>query len=218
MTALHKRVTWHATQAGTHALTCACSAKLFFSQLNPCRQEGRCMLLTLVHTAFTLVLPCASTLVYPYAPPLSTNVHSPCLLTCTDIRLPRGSTPCLPICTCVNRPAGYYGNSQSQTFNESSTSGRDYLAEVCRDWENAAQQAKTKRVVIVRTGIVLAKEGGAMAKMLPIFNIFAGGPLGNGQQWCSWIHRFDVAVWHSMTSFSCHVLPQSLECEPSCDS
>lgn len=43
----------------------------------------------------------------------------------------------------------------------------------------------------MRTGIVLAKEGGALAKMLPIFNIFAGGPLGNGQQWCSWVHRFD---------------------------
>ncbi|KAL0042688.1 hypothetical protein WJX79_007833 [Trebouxia sp. C0005] len=97
-----------------------------------------------------------------------------------------------PEVICSASAVGYYGNSQSQTFNESSTSGRDYLAEVCRDWENAAQQAKTKRVVIVRTGIVLAKEGGAMAKMLPIFNIFAGGPLGNGQQWCSWIHRDDL--------------------------
>ena len=86
--------------------------------------------------------------------------------------------------------AGYYGNSQNQTFSESSNSGQDYLAEVCRDWEAAAKQAKTKRVVIVRTGIVLAKEGGALAKMLPIFNIFAGGPLGNGQQWCSWVHRW----------------------------
>ena len=90
---------------------------------------------------------------------------------------------------------GYYGNSQSQTFNESSNSGQDYLAEVCREWEAAAQQAKTKRVVIVRTGIVLAKEGGALAKMLPIFNIFAGGPLGNGQQWCSWVHRWALLFW-----------------------
>ena len=85
--------------------------------------------------------------------------------------------------------AGFYGNSTNQTFNESSQSGADYLAEVCRDWEEAAKKAKTKRVVIIRTGIVLSKEGGALAKMLPIFNIFAGGPLGTGQQWCSWIHR-----------------------------
>ena len=91
--------------------------------------------------------------------------------------------------------AGYYGNSQNQTFNESSNSGRDYLSEVCRDWEAAAKQAKTKRVVIVRTGIVLAKEGGALAKMLPIFNIFAGGPLGNGQQWCSWVHRYSPSTF-----------------------
>jgi NAD dependent epimerase/dehydratase family enzyme len=134
----------------------------------------------LAHTAFTLVLPCAFTLVYPYA----TTLVYRCAFT---LVYPYVLTF---VCQC----AGYYGNSQSQTFNESSTSGRDYLAEVCRDWENAAQQAKAKRVVIVRTGIVLAKEGGAMAKMLPIFNIFAGGPLGNGQQWCSWIHRFGAAV------------------------
>lgn len=85
--------------------------------------------------------------------------------------------------------AGFYGNSQNQTFNENSSAGQDYLAEVCRDWEAAAKKANTKRVVIIRTGIVLSKEGGALAKMLPIFNIFAGGPLGTGQQWCSWIHR-----------------------------
>ncbi|KAL3144473.1 hypothetical protein ABBQ32_004213 [Trebouxia sp. C0010 RCD-2024] len=97
-----------------------------------------------------------------------------------------------PQVLCSASAVGYYGNSQNQTFNESSNSGGDYLAEVCRDWEAAAEQAKTKRVVIMRTGIVLAKEGGALAKMLPIFNIFAGGPLGNGQQWCSWVHRDDL--------------------------
>lgn len=44
--------------------------------------------------------------------------------------------------------------------------------------------------VVVGAGIVLAKEGGALGKMLPVFNIFAGGPLGTGRQWCSWIHRY----------------------------
>ena len=91
---------------------------------------------------------------------------------------------------CYFPTVGFYGNSQNQTFNENSSAGQDYLAEVCRDWEAAAQKAKTKRIVIIRTGIVLSKEGGALAKMLPIFNIFAGGPLGTGQQWCSWIHRY----------------------------
>lgn len=86
---------------------------------------------------------------------------------------------------------GYYGISETQTFSEASSNGRDYLAEVCREWESAAQRAKT-RVVLLRTGIVLGKEGGAIGRMLPVFQIFAGGPLGSGKQWCSWIHRDDV--------------------------
>ena len=86
---------------------------------------------------------------------------------------------------------GFYGSSEMATFNESSASGRDYLAEVCREWEAAASNAKT-RVVILRNGIVLSKQGGALAKMIPVFQIFAGGPLGSGRQWCSWIHRDDV--------------------------
>lgn len=86
---------------------------------------------------------------------------------------------------------GFYGTSESATFNESSASGDDYLAEVCRAWEDAAIQANC-RVVMLRTGIVLAKEGGALAKMVPVFSMFAGGPLGSGKQWFSWIHRDDV--------------------------
>ena len=77
---------------------------------------------------------------------------------------------------------------QTQTFSEASSPGRDYLAEVCREWEAAAGAAQT-RVVVLRTGIVLAREGGALGRMVPVFQIFAGGPLGSGRQWCSWIHR-----------------------------
>ncbi|KAL4430790.1 hypothetical protein ABPG75_006046 [Micractinium tetrahymenae] len=102
----------------------------------------------------------------------------------------------------VNASAvGYYGNSESQTFSETSSPGRDYLAEVCREWEAAAGKAQC-RTVILRTGIVLAKEGGALGRMIPVFSIFAGGPLGSGRQWCSWIHRDDVvamiqeAIWN----------------------
>lgn len=87
---------------------------------------------------------------------------------------------------------GFYGTSETATFNESSSSGNDYLAEVCREWEDTAMKA-TCRVVVLRTGIVLAKEGGALAKMVPVFSMFAGGPLGSGKQWFSWIHRDDVA-------------------------
>ncbi|KAK9795931.1 hypothetical protein WJX73_006995 [Symbiochloris irregularis] len=87
---------------------------------------------------------------------------------------------------------GFYGTSETQTFSEASAAGNDYLAEVCREWEAQASKADVDRVVILRTGIVLAKEGGAVGKMLPVFKLFAGGPLGTGQQWCSWIHRDDL--------------------------
>ena len=78
---------------------------------------------------------------------------------------------------------GYYGISQASTFTEDSPPGSDYLARVCREWEGAAEGATALglRTVIMRTGIVLAKEGGALGKMLPIFSLFAGGPLGTGQ-------------------------------------
>lgn len=89
---------------------------------------------------------------------------------------------------------GFYGISQTSTFTEDSPSGSDYLAQVCREWEAAASGAKALglRTVVMRTGIVLAREGGALGKMLPIFSLFAGGPLGTGKQWMSWIHREDL--------------------------
>ncbi|KAK9825130.1 hypothetical protein WJX81_001833 [Elliptochloris bilobata] len=107
---------------------------------------------------------------------------------------PEGQRPEVLVSTSA---IGYYGASQTQTFSEASGAGADYLAEVCREWEAEAQRSPT-RTVIVRTGIVLAKEGGALGKMLPVFNIFAGGPLGTGRQWCSWIHRDDLVNLHMM--------------------
>ncbi|PNW83260.1 hypothetical protein CHLRE_05g233305v5 [Chlamydomonas reinhardtii] len=99
---------------------------------------------------------------------------------------------------------GYYGISQTATYSEDSPSGSDYLAEVCRAWEAAALEAQSVgvRVVIARIGIVLAPEGGALGKMLPVFQIFAGGPLGSGKQWMSWIHRDDLVdlITQSLTN------------------
>lgn len=68
---------------------------------------------------------------------------------------------------------GFYGVSENQTFDESSPSGGDFLAQVCQNWEAEANKAKT-RVVVVRTGIVMSTEGGALAKMLPMFEMFLG--------------------------------------------
>ncbi|XP_057966106.1 epimerase family protein SDR39U1 homolog, chloroplastic isoform X4 [Malania oleifera] len=88
---------------------------------------------------------------------------------------------------------GYYGSSETQVFDEQSPSGNDYLAEVCREWEATALKVnKDVRLALVRIGVVLGKDGGALAKMIPLFMMFAGGPLGTGRQWFSWIHLDDI--------------------------
>jgi uncharacterized protein len=89
---------------------------------------------------------------------------------------------------------GYYGTSETAKFDETSAAGTDFLAEVCTDWETAAQQvtASGTRLVILRLGIVLGENGGALGKMLAPFGAFVGGPIGSGKQWFSWIHRDDV--------------------------
>lgn len=89
---------------------------------------------------------------------------------------------------------GYYGTSETSKFDENSPAGTDFLAEVCTAWETAAQAVTTNgtRLVILRFGIVLGKDGGALSKMLAPFSAFVGGPIGSGKQWFSWIHRDDV--------------------------
>jgi uncharacterized protein (TIGR01777 family) len=91
---------------------------------------------------------------------------------------------------------GYYGDVPSGDVPESFPAGRGFLAEVCREWEEAAfaAQAHGVRVVTVRLGVVLAPDGGALAKMLLPFRLFAGGPIGTGRQWFPWIHRDDVVA------------------------
>jgi len=88
---------------------------------------------------------------------------------------------------------GYYGTSLSDEFTENSIAGEDFLANLCKKWEAvAAGKPFFSRLVIFRIGIVLEADGGALAKMLPIFKIGLGGPIGDGLQWMSWIHRSDL--------------------------
>eukprot|EP00250_Pteridium_aquilinum_P014539 c22049_g1_i1 orf=103-1257(+) len=88
---------------------------------------------------------------------------------------------------------GFYGTSETQTFDESSPSGADYLSQVCREWESTAKGVdKDVRLVLIRIGIVLEKDGGALAQMIPLFKLYAGGPIGSGKQWFSWVHRDDL--------------------------
>lgn len=94
----------------------------------------------------------------------------------------------------VNASAvGYYGTSETATFDETSGAGNDFLASVCQKWEATAKEIENTetRLVILRFGIVLG-EGGALGKMLTPFRLFAGGPLGTGEQWFSWIHLDDL--------------------------
>ncbi len=89
---------------------------------------------------------------------------------------------------------GYYGQRGDELLTEQSPVGLGFLASVCREWEAAAQPAAAAgiRVVNLRIGIVLSRKGGALAKMLPVFEIGAGGVLGSGKQYMSWIALDDV--------------------------
>ncbi len=89
---------------------------------------------------------------------------------------------------------GYYGDRGEETLTEDAAPGSDFLAQVCRDWENEALKAESPgmRVVRLRIGLVLGRGGGTLQALLPLFRVGLGGPLGSGRQWWSWIHRDDL--------------------------
>ena len=88
---------------------------------------------------------------------------------------------------------GFYGTSLDKVFDETSPGGEDFLANLCKKWEEAASQKPFfTRLIILRIGIVLGVNGGALGKMLPIFKVGLGGPIGDGNQWISWIHVEDL--------------------------
>lgn len=103
--------------------------------------------------------------------------------------LPR--RPAVLVCASA---VGIYGSRGDEVLTESSPPGEGFLAEVCRQWENAADLAQPLgvRVVKLRIGMVLGRAGGALARMLPAFKAGLGGRLGSGKQWMSWIHLDDL--------------------------
>jgi uncharacterized protein (TIGR01777 family) len=94
---------------------------------------------------------------------------------------------------------GYYGDRGAELLTEASNPGTGYLAEVCVAWEHAALGARELglRVCVLRTGVVLDRHGGALAKMLPPFRLGVGGPVAGGRQYVSWIAVDDLAALYT---------------------
>ena len=95
----------------------------------------------------------------------------------------------------VNASAvGYYGPHGDEPLDETAAAGTDFLARLCVEWEAEARRAEALgvRVVVVRLGVVLAPDGGALSAMLLPFRAGLGGAIGGGRQWISWVHRDDV--------------------------
>jgi len=89
---------------------------------------------------------------------------------------------------------GFYGDRGDEVMTESSAPGKTYLSEVCKEWEAESRRAEDMgiRTVLLRTGIVLSKDGGALATMMTPFKLGVGGVVGSGKQWMSWISLDDV--------------------------
>lgn len=101
-------------------------------------------------------------------------------------------TPTPPASFISASAIGYYGAQGEQTLDENSAAGEDFGAQLCQRWEAALQLPSTTRVVVLRLGVVLDRDGGALARMLPAFRLGLGGRIGDGRQWMSLIARADV--------------------------
>ena len=107
-------------------------------------------------------------------------------------RLPAARRPRVFVCASA---VGIYGERAEEELTEEAAPGSGFLAGLCRDWESAARGAEAHgvRVVSLRIGLVLAREGGALAGLRHLFRLGLGGPLGDGRQWMPWIHADDLA-------------------------
>lgn len=118
-----------------------------------------------------------------------------------DSRVQAGEAIVQAVETAVNKPAiliqssavGYYGPRGNEILTEDANAGSDFLARVCAAWEQSTQavEASGVRRAVIRTGVVLSMEGGALPITVLPFRLFAGGPLGSGKQWWPWIHIDD---------------------------
>jgi uncharacterized protein (TIGR01777 family) len=113
---------------------------------------------------------------------------------------------------------GFYGDRGDEILTEASPTGTGFLAEICREWEGEAEKASELgvRVVIMRNGLVLARAGGFLAKILPPFRLGVGGHVGTGKQWLPWIHVDDEIglIRHAMANASVSGVLNAVAPEP----
>ena len=104
------------------------------------------------------------------------------------------AAPSRPRALVSTSAVGYYGDTGAREVDEDTPPAKDFLAELTVAWEAAAKRAEAldTRVCVIRTGLVLGRGGGALAKMLPAFRLGVGGPLGSGEQFFPWIHLHDL--------------------------
>lgn len=101
-----------------------------------------------------------------------------------------------PLALISSSGVGYYGAHGEEPLDEEAPPGEDFLARICVEWEAEASRASAlgMRVALMRTGVVLDRNGGALAKMLPPFRLGLGGPVAGGRQFISWIHLDDLVA------------------------
>jgi uncharacterized protein (TIGR01777 family) len=121
----------------------------------------------------------------------SSRIDSTASLVETLSGMPEADRPAVLLC---GSAVGYYGSRGEELLDENAAPGEGFLAALCQNWEQEAARATPLglRVVSLRIGVVLARAGGALPRMLPPFRLGLGGPLGSGDQWFPWVHVDDL--------------------------
>jgi uncharacterized protein (TIGR01777 family) len=128
-----------------------------------------------------------------WTPPRKAELRDSRLLATRSLVAAIKQAPIPPRVFVSSSAVGYYGAAGDEPKTESAPAGTDFLAQLCEDWEAEARKGARAgtRLAIIRTGIVIEKSGGALAQMITPFRFFAGGPMGSGRQYLSWVHRLD---------------------------
>ena len=128
-----------------------------------------------------------------WTPPRKAELRDSRLLATRSLAGAIREAPIAPRVFISSSAVGYYGAAGDEAKTETAPAGTGFLAHLCEDWEAEARKAARDgtRLAIIRSGLVLEKSGGALAQMIPPFRLFAGGRLGSGRQYMSWVHRLD---------------------------